>query len=180
MRTAVLDWGWRDLWRSRWADSTSCLDVRLAGGDAPTPVLTALQGGPRHRLDRFSVVAVDSATFNRRHLWRFLKFAAAMPSSVSFMLTDGRASILWARRSNLEGLRELQLLMLGMETDNLACCPRLERLFVQLPDRPLEVRPQEVWVEPPPGAVLGNLRTVKIMNFNWRLIELQLVIFLLR
>ena len=37
----------------------------------------------------------------------------------------------------------------------------------------------EVGVEPPEDG-LGNLRMVKIMNFNWRHFEVQLVSFLLR
>ncbi|CAL5049562.1 unnamed protein product [Urochloa decumbens] len=92
---------------------------------------------------------------------------------------------------NLHNLRELQLLMLEMEATNLAdiyvffkiCqCRNLERLFVQLPEfsyQPTEGSIDEVWEEPPVDG-LDNLATVKVMNFNWRWAEVQLVSFLLR
>ncbi|TVU08596.1 hypothetical protein EJB05_42005 [Eragrostis curvula] len=108
----------------------------------------------------------------------------------SSLLSDGgidqRANL-----SNLRSLRELQLLMFGMDTNNLAdifvflkasCCHKLERLFVQLPDisdAPLEDLLEEVGAEPS-GEGLGNLRMVKVMNFNWRCFEVQLVSSLLR
>nr|CAB3471217.1 unnamed protein product [Digitaria exilis] len=83
-------------------------------------------------------------------------------------------------------------------------CPNLERLFVQLPassDKPMEGGSfDEVWEEPPeddldnpmeggsfdevweepPEDDLDNLLMVKVMNFNWRCSEVQLVSFLLR
>ncbi|CAL5040115.1 unnamed protein product [Urochloa decumbens] len=94
-----------------------------------------------------------------------------------------RATSEWTKKmNNLQSLRELQLLMLGIEKDNLvniglflkACnCSNLERLFVQLPatsDVPLEDLVEEAQVLPPED-VLANLRMVKVMNFNWRRFE---------
>ncbi|TVU38266.1 hypothetical protein EJB05_11625 [Eragrostis curvula] len=94
--------------------------------------------------------------------------------------------------SNLYSLRELQLLMLDMLAANLAdiyvflktCrCANLERLFVHLPKSesydPMEATLDEVGEEPTEVA-LDNLKIVKVMNFNWRHIEVQLVSFLLR
>ncbi|KAL6603622.1 hypothetical protein ACP70R_043983 [Stipagrostis hirtigluma subsp. patula] len=86
---------------------------------------------------------------------------------------------------------KLQLLVFGMQTSNLADiyvflkaghCPCLERLFVHLQDIsdvPLVALLEEVGVEPPEDG-LHNLRVVKVMNFNWRRFEAQLVSFLLR
>ncbi|CAL5041237.1 unnamed protein product [Urochloa decumbens] len=100
-------------------------------------------------------------------------------------------SMIETKMNNLRSLRELQLLMLGMEMDNLAniylflkaChCSKLERLFVQLPatsDVPLEDLVEDVRVVLPED-VLANLRMVKVMNFNWRRFEVQLVSLLLR
>ncbi|CAD6338595.1 unnamed protein product [Miscanthus lutarioriparius] len=88
---------------------------------------------------------------------------------------------------SIHGLKELQLLMLEMETVNLAglyvflkaCqCPNLERLFVQLPTfkyLPKKGSVDEVREEPPQDVVM-----VKVTNFNWCCIEVQLVSFLLR
>ncbi|CAL5041235.1 unnamed protein product [Urochloa decumbens] len=103
-----------------------------------------------------------------------------------------RATSEWTKKmNNLQSLRELQLLMLGIEKDNLvnidlflkACnCSNLERLFVQLPatsDVPLEDLVEEAQVLPPED-VLANLRMVKVMNFNRRRFEVMLVSLLLR
>ncbi|XP_062227720.1 putative F-box/FBD/LRR-repeat protein At5g56810 [Phragmites australis] len=110
--------------------------------------------------------------------------------AASSLLNDGATAQLTCMR-NLQSLRELQLLMFGMDTNKLAdiylflkasYCPNLERFFVQLPaisDVPVEGLLEEVEVEQPEDG-LGNLRTVKVTNFNWRRIELQLVSFLLR
>lgn len=35
IRTVALPQGWRDLWKSRWAEPTSCLDIHLLPGDKP-------------------------------------------------------------------------------------------------------------------------------------------------
>ncbi|KAL6640887.1 hypothetical protein ACP70R_019068 [Stipagrostis hirtigluma subsp. patula] len=94
-----------------------------------------------------------------------------------YLLND-RPTTQWAKLYNLQGLRELQLLMFGMQNENLADiyvflnashCPCVERLFVR----------RAGGVEPPENG-LDNLRTVKVMNFNWRRFEVQLVSFLLR
>ncbi|CAL5049776.1 unnamed protein product [Urochloa decumbens] len=110
---------------------------------------------------------------------------------IASSLFNGRATPRWAKMNNLRSLRELQLLILGMEMDNLAniylflkaChCSNLERLFVQLPatsDVPLEDLVEDVRVVLPED-VLANLRMVKVMNFNWRRFEVQLVSLLLR
>ncbi|CAL4966795.1 unnamed protein product [Urochloa decumbens] len=103
-----------------------------------------------------------------------------------------RATSEWTKKmNNLRSLRELQLLMLGIEKDSLvniglflkACnCSNLERLFVQLPatsDVPLEDLVEEAQVLPPED-VIANLRMVKVMNFNWRRFEVILVSLLLR
>ncbi|PWZ16421.1 F-box/LRR-repeat protein [Zea mays] len=94
---------------------------------------------------------------------------------------------------NLRSLRELQLLMLDMEAVNLAdlyvflktCrCPNLERIFVQLPafsHVPVKGPIDEVMEEPSQdGYGFDNLVMVKVMNFNWRPTEVQLLGFLLR
>uniref|UniRef100_A0A0A8XQY6 FBD domain-containing protein n=1 Tax=Arundo donax TaxID=35708 RepID=A0A0A8XQY6_ARUDO len=85
----------------------------------------------------------------------------------SSLLNDG-GSDQSTKLSKLQSLRELQLLMFGMESHNLAdiyaflksChCPNLERLFVQLPtigDEPSEDLLDEVVAEPPEDG-LGNL-----------------------
>ncbi|KAL6873731.1 hypothetical protein ACP4OV_013813 [Aristida adscensionis] len=107
----------------------------------------------------------------------------------SYLLNDQTSQ--WAKLSNLQSLRELQLLMFGTQTENLADiyvflnasqCPCLERLFVQLPDIcdvPLVDLLEGVGAAPPEKG-LHNLRTVKVMNFNWHRFEVQLVSFLLR
>ncbi|CAN6193407.1 unnamed protein product [Urochloa humidicola] len=109
---------------------------------------------------------------------------------VAFSFTNGGANA-QLPNLNLQNLRELQLLMLEMEAANLAdiyvflnnCqCPNLERLFVQLPEfsnQSIESSIDEVWEEPPVDG-LDNLAMVKVMNFNWRCAEVQLVSFLLR
>ncbi|KAL6610063.1 hypothetical protein ACP70R_040032 [Stipagrostis hirtigluma subsp. patula] len=106
------------------------------------------------------------------------------------LLNDGENAELASLR-NLHSLTELQLLMFGMKTDNLAdiffflkkCqCANLERLFVQLSDRsdaPLEDLHEELGVQPLENG-LRNLRMAKVMNFNWRRFEVQLVTLLLR
>uniref|UniRef100_A0ACD5V2G8 Uncharacterized protein n=3 Tax=Avena sativa TaxID=4498 RepID=A0ACD5V2G8_AVESA len=90
-----------------------------------------------------------------------------------------------------KSMTELQLLMLEMKAPDLANiyvflknsqCRNLERLFVQLPSIPSEalVDPFDYVVVEPPEDGLENLKVVKIVNFNWNRIELQLVCFLLR
>ncbi|PVH47333.1 hypothetical protein PAHAL_4G038800 [Panicum hallii] len=117
-------------------------------------------------------------------------FDAALPDDLSGLtvLTICSNTL---KTSRLKSLRELQRLMLGMEMDNLAViylflrschCSNLERLFVQLPatsDVPLEDLVEEVRVEQPEDGLV-NLRMVKVMNFNWRRFEVQLVSHLLR
>ncbi|KAF0917609.1 hypothetical protein E2562_020978 [Oryza meyeriana var. granulata] len=94
--------------------------------------------------------------------------------------------------NNFQSLRELQLLMFelkAVDLDNiyvfLRTChrPNLKELFVQLPtptnwpfgeDLPGEQQEEQ------PEVGLDNLEVAKIMNFNWRHYELQLVAFLLR
>ncbi|CAO2161975.1 unnamed protein product [Urochloa humidicola] len=61
-------------------------------------------------------------------------------------------------------------------------CPDLERLFVQFPEfsyQPMEGSIDEVWEEPPVGG-LNNLAVAKVINFDWRCAEVQLVSFLSR
>lgn len=108
----------------------------------------------------------------------------------SCLLNDG-PNCRWDKMSKLPNLKELQLLMLEMEMHNLAdiylllkSChfSNLEKLFVQLPatsDVPLRDLVEEVSVELP-GDNLVNLGMVKVMNFNWRRFEVQLVSLLLR
>ncbi|KAL6603224.1 hypothetical protein ACP70R_043585 [Stipagrostis hirtigluma subsp. patula] len=110
---------------------------------------------------------------------------------VASSLSDDGATAL-PKLCNLPSLRELQLLMLQMEAVNLAdiyvflktCqCPNLERLFVQLPifsDKPMEASLDEAGEELLPEVGLHNLVMVKVMNFNWRRVEVRLVSFLLR
>ncbi|KAF8658643.1 hypothetical protein HU200_059109 [Digitaria exilis] len=94
---------------------------------------------------------------------------------------------------NLPNRRELQLIMLEMETANLADlfvffktfqCPNLERLFVQLPtssgDKPMEGGSFHEVREEPPEDDFDNFFMVKIINFNCRRSEVQLVSFFLR
>ncbi|CAN6177049.1 unnamed protein product [Urochloa humidicola] len=382
IRSGALAQGWRDLWKSRWADPTSCREIRLLPGENPRKVLRSLESVPRRRLDRFSFVS-DNEKLRQPHLKRFLAYAAgcrvedlhvdlsrchgrltfhlplsspllahlslrsvdichmyykgARPfyalesihlysvnnSSVKFTkvmalcprlhtldlrrcqfagmlcctkacaplnlrritvaecysgevtlgavtpdlpvpslrsfhysgrfldcffclaknaaLTDlyicfsdrqpidhlsfyytlhaelprdlsglrvltissnavrivtsvfnMRATSQWAKMNNLQSLRELQLLVFGMEKDNLvniglflkAChCSNLERLFVQLPSASF-VASEDLLLEEvqvlPPEDVLANLRMVKVMSFNWRRFEVQLVSLLLR
>ncbi|CAN6200728.1 unnamed protein product [Urochloa humidicola] len=277
IRTGALAQGWRDLWKSRWADPTSCRDIHLLPGDKPRKVLESLESVPRRRLDRFSFVS-DYEKLRQPYLKRFLAYAAgcrvedlrvdlsrchwrltfhlplsspllahlslrsvdmchmyykgarpfyalesihlhsvscsvkfskeALPrdlSGLSVLTISSNAvriacsvfnmteTSYWTKMNNLRSLRELQLLILGMENDmdNLAniylflkaCrCSNLERLFVQLPatsDVPLEDLVGEPQVLPPED-VLAKLRMVKVMNFNWRLFEVQLVSLLLR
>ncbi|KAL6873733.1 hypothetical protein ACP4OV_013815 [Aristida adscensionis] len=92
------------------------------------------------------------------------------------------------KQRSLHGLKELQLLMDKMEPANLADiyvflktiqCPNLERLFVQLPDYPKEGSHDEIGEEPPEDC-LGNLKIVKVNDFNWHRAEVELVSFLLR
>ncbi|XP_066375212.1 uncharacterized protein [Miscanthus floridulus] len=99
----------------------------------------------------------------------------------SSLLNDG-PNCRWDKMSKLPNLKELQLLMLEMETQNLAdiylllkSChfSNLENLFVQLPatsDVPLRDLVEEVSVELP-GDSLVKLGMVKVMNFNWRRFE---------
>ncbi|KAL6873836.1 hypothetical protein ACP4OV_013918 [Aristida adscensionis] len=77
VRTLALAQGWLRLWESRWAHPTSCRDVRILPGDNPAKVLRLLDldGGPPHRLDRFSLV-VDNSRFRIPHFSRLLKDAA--------------------------------------------------------------------------------------------------------
>ncbi|KAL6873811.1 hypothetical protein ACP4OV_013893 [Aristida adscensionis] len=106
---------------------------------------------------------------------------------VSSLCDDGAPCQVSKQRS-LQGLRELQLHMFEMEAVNLAHiyvflknfqCPNLERLFVQLPHDPKEGSHNEVGEEPPEDC-LDNVKIVKVMNFNWHRVEVELVSFLLR
>jgi len=75
--------------------------------------------------------------------------------------------------SHFKSLRELQLLMLGMDMDNLAdiylflksCyCSNLERLFVQLPstsDVPLEDLVEEVRVQLPEDGLVNLIEWLR-------------------
>ncbi|RLM54274.1 hypothetical protein C2845_PM10G19420 [Panicum miliaceum] len=291
IRSGALAQGWRDLWKSRWAEPTSCREIHLLPGDNPRNVLRSLESVPRRRLDRFSFsyrvedlhvevghhcqslvfhlplsspllahlslrgiriynikgaqpfyalevirlhsVLICKSTFRRlmalcpslhtldlrrdtfRYPFTFYLpkdaaltdlyicivepipvayahwFDAALPDDLSGLtvLTICSNTLKAIGRcpqtSRLKSLRELQLLMLGMEMDNLAViylflrschCSNLERLFVQLPatsDVPLEDLVEEVRVEQPEDGLV-NLRMVKVMNFNWRRFEVQL------
>jgi hypothetical protein len=75
IRSAALSQGWRDLWKSRWAEPTSCRDIHLLPGDNLRKALGSLERGPRHRLDRFSFVS-DNEKLRQPHLKRFLAYAA--------------------------------------------------------------------------------------------------------
>jgi len=66
---------WRDLWKSRWAEPTSCREIHLLPGDNPTKALRSLESVPRRRLDRFSFV-LDNQMLSPRQLKRFLAYAA--------------------------------------------------------------------------------------------------------
>jgi hypothetical protein len=74
IRTAALSQGWRDLWKDRW-HPTSTRDVHIGPRDIPNQVLHALEGGPRRRLDSFSLV-VDNVKLRPTQLKRFLLYAA--------------------------------------------------------------------------------------------------------
>ncbi|TVT99531.1 hypothetical protein EJB05_55101, partial [Eragrostis curvula] len=108
-------------------------------------------------------------------------------------LSDDEATAQLPKLSNLQGLRELQLLMLKMMAANLAdiyvflntCqCANLERLFIHLPKSDYEPTEVEASLdevgEEPLEINLDNLKIVKVMNFKWHRIEVQLVSFLLR
>ncbi|PUZ59412.1 hypothetical protein GQ55_4G039100 [Panicum hallii var. hallii] len=56
IRSGALEQGWRNLWKSRWAEPTSCREIHLLPGDNPRNVLRSLESVPRRRLDRFSFV----------------------------------------------------------------------------------------------------------------------------
>ncbi|CAN6200729.1 unnamed protein product [Urochloa humidicola] len=185
--------------------------------DLPVPSLCSFRYSGRF-LDCFFFLAKNAALTDLYicfsdfqpidHLSFFYKFQEALPrdlSGLSVLTISSNAvriacsvfnmteTSYWTKMNNLRSLRELQLLILGMENDmdNLAniylflkaCrCSNLERLFVQLPatsDVPLEDLVGEPQVLPPED-VLAKLRMVKVMNFNWRLFEVQLVSLLLR
>ncbi|KAL6838419.1 hypothetical protein ACP4OV_031664 [Aristida adscensionis] len=93
--------------------------------------------------------------------------------------------------SNLQSLRELQLLMFKMKGVNLANIyvfvkavqlPNLERLFVQFPKDTCTTNKgicDEVQEEPPKDG-LDSLKIVKVMNFSWRSrTQIKLVSFLM-
>lgn len=116
-------------------------------------------------------------------------------SNVLFVVSSLPIAILHAESVKMDdffkNMTELQLLMLEMRAPDLAniymflknsqCC-NLERLFVQLPSIPSEllVDPFDYVLVEPTENGLENLKVVKIVNFNWNHIELQLVCFLLR
>ncbi|KAL5199740.1 hypothetical protein ABZP36_020943 [Zizania latifolia] len=93
---------------------------------------------------------------------------------------------------NFRRLTELQLLMFEMKAENLASiylflkifhCPNLSRLFVQFPifgHEPFQENLLDGVTEVSLEDGLDNLTVVRIMNFNWHPIEVQLVSFLLR
>ncbi|KAG8074856.1 hypothetical protein GUJ93_ZPchr0006g44196 [Zizania palustris] len=105
---------------------------------------------------------------------------------------DHRESSRIHKSVNLPRLTELRLLMFEMKAENLSSiylflkifrCPNLSRLFVQFPkfghepfQENLLDRVTEEWLE----DGLDNLTVVRIMNFNWHRIKVQLLIFLLR
>ncbi|KAF7018329.1 unnamed protein product [Triticum aestivum] len=122
--------------------------------------------------------------------------ALTICSNVLFVVSSLPNGISHAESAKVGGhffqsMTELQLLMLDMKAPELANiyvflknsqCSNLERLFVQLPSipsGPLVDSSNYVGVEPPED-VLENLKVVKITNFNWNRIEVQLVSFLLR
>ncbi|XP_012700791.1 putative F-box/LRR-repeat protein At3g28410 [Setaria italica] len=75
VRSAALAQGWRDLWKSRWAEPTSCRDIHLLPGDNSRKALGSLESAPRRRLDRFSFVS-DNEKLRQPYLKRFLAYAA--------------------------------------------------------------------------------------------------------
>ncbi|CAL9781902.1 unnamed protein product [Musa acuminata subsp. burmannicoides] len=93
--------------------------------------------------------------------------------------------------NNFRNLRELQLLMGMMTVDNLTniytffriCkCPRLEKLFIELPttmNDPYVENYLMVPKEEPPEVDFKYLKIIKINNFNGHRNEMQLVRFLL-
>uniref|UniRef100_A0A453CX10 FBD domain-containing protein n=1 Tax=Aegilops tauschii subsp. strangulata TaxID=200361 RepID=A0A453CX10_AEGTS len=123
--------------------------------------------------------------------------ALTICSNVLFVVSSLPNGISHAESAKVGGhffqsMTELQLLMLDMKAPELANiyvflknsqCSNLERLFVQvlpsIPSGPLVDSSNYVGVEPPED-VLENLKVVKITNFNWNRIEVQLVSFLLR
>ncbi|CAD6335745.1 unnamed protein product [Miscanthus lutarioriparius] len=71
IRSGALAQGWCDLWKSRWAEPTSCRDIHLLPADNPRKVLTSLESVPRRRLDRFSFIS-DNEMLRPPQLKRFL------------------------------------------------------------------------------------------------------------
>ncbi|CAN6162984.1 unnamed protein product [Urochloa humidicola] len=145
----------------------------------------------------FSDLRVDAKEFNKAlpndlSALTVLTFCSKALPVASSSYDDGATAQL-PKLSNLCSLRELHLLMLKMEDANLAdiyvflktCqCHNLERLFVQLPEfvyepmessQSLHVAREELLEDG-----LDSLMMVKIMNFNWRCAEVQLVSFLLK
>ncbi|RLN12686.1 hypothetical protein C2845_PM09G22020 [Panicum miliaceum] len=96
-----------------------------------------------------------------------------------------------ANLSNLQNLRELQLLIYEIKTLNLSdiyiflrnCrCPRLKKLFVELPTVRKDSFMDAVseLPEEPPIDGFRNLVMAKITNFMWQCNEIELVHFLFR
>ncbi|CAN6206883.1 unnamed protein product [Urochloa humidicola] len=145
----------------------------------------------------FSDLIVDAKEFNKAlpndlSALTVLTMCSKALQVASSSYDDG-ATVQLPKLSNLHSLRELHLLMVKMEAANLAhiylflktCqCHNLEMLFVQLPEfvyKPMGASQSlDVVREEPPEDGLDNLTMVKVMNFNWRCAEVQLVSFLLR
>nr|CAB3471223.1 unnamed protein product [Digitaria exilis] len=76
IRSSALAQRWRHLWKSRWAEPTSSLDVHVLPGDNPKKTITSLESAPRRRLDRFTFVS-DNELLGPKLLSRFMEYAAA-------------------------------------------------------------------------------------------------------
>lgn len=109
--------------------------------------------------------------------------------SLQYIATSGAQTL--GGFGNFENLQELQLLMVVMTDSNLMdiysffrlCrCPRLEKLFIELPtymrDASMEIF-LEVAEERPPGNCFEQLETIKINSFKGHNNEMQLTRFLL-
>ncbi|KAG6518269.1 F-box/LRR-repeat protein 13-like isoform X2 [Zingiber officinale] len=141
-----------------------------------------LAGIPVSSLPRSNWVKVLCGLFN-------LKVLTLCNLSLQYIVVEG-AKLMGGLRS-LRSLREIQLVM-GMMTDEnlmdiygffrLCECPRLEKLFIELPTNtrdPFVEKYLEISEEDPPEVEFEYLKMIKISNFKDHSNEMRLVRFLL-